>query len=516
MPSVAVITRIFPGELPYLHNFINYYSKIGVDKIYFFNTHPDNIEEITNYLSSNDNYDKVIIENYPKNSNINLIDCQTLLLPKIKEDYTLNIDADEYLKLDNIKELVTKLDENNIPAIYFRWLMHFNDNFTFKENNLFIKCWVEGKILFKTTIAKTIHDHTIEPIDGVTINTLTSKIPLVHLWCRTFNDVLIKSINQRFNDHKSSNLDMLKDDIKNLTIPVRIKLLSYLINLNYDLTIPNFNFNIDETKEKNILFSKLNENDYNKIFKIYLCYKFYYSCEKNIKIKPLKNIGYIMNLSHELKKFNLDLSKDSNELKLPSIDNLLLQQNTSNKYIFIPQKFIVNEDAIKLFPNCDILLRNFENTFITNNKILVSLHPVCKLYLFYKYLINYNNDNMRILSFKNKIKDYSNFDEFINKFIININCSDYVFTQPQIELLSTDLKLNKYDFVIIKYDDLLADDITQLINKKISLNLLKDLKSKIIKNKYYKPFDDIKGELTEETLNMVKFKYKRDFDLLNY
>ena len=516
MNSVAVLTRIYPGELPYLHNFINYYFKIGVDKIYFLNTHSDNIEDITNYLSSNKNFDKIIIENLPKDKEINLIGSQTLLLSKIKEDYTLNIDADEYLKVNNIKELCNNLNEKQIPIVNFRWYMNFNDGFVFKNDNLGFKIWNEGKILFKTNIAKTIYDHTIITNDDKKHNFPISNIPLIHIWCRNFNDIIIKSINQRFNDLKSSNLELLKNDIKKLTIPTRLKLLAYLINLDGDLINPQFDYEIDIKKEKELVFSKLSQNEYNKIFKIYLCYKFYYSCKKNIKIQPLTHNAYISKRVKELQEFNLDLNKDSNELKLPSIGNLLLQQHTENKYILIPQKFIVNDDNIKLFPACDILLRNFENTFINNKKILVSLHPVCKLYLFYKYLFNYTEDNIRILSFKNKIKDCTNFDDFIIKFINHINITKYIFTQEQIKLLFTDYKLNIYDIVIIDYETLLKDDISPIINEQISLQLLKELKTKIVKNKYYKSFNDIKEELTEHSLNIIKYKYELDYSILNY
>lgn len=516
MLSVAVLTRIYPGELPYLNYFINYYFKIGVDKIYFINTYPDNLDEITNYLSTNKYFSKIEIINLPKDQDIPLMGCQSLVLPKIKEDYTLNIDADEYLKIDDIKEFCNNLNKKKIPLINFRWYMNFNDDFTFKNKNLGFKLWTEGKVIFKTEIADKIYDHMIITKNDEIDTTKVAKIPLIHLWCRNFNDILIKTISQRFNDLKSSNLDKVKENITTLQLPSRLKLLSYLINLDNDVITPYFEYNIDVEKEKEIILSVLKKNEYNILFKTYLCYKFYFSCNKDTKIKPITPDGYILNRTIELQDFNLNLSKDSNKLHLPSIDNLLLQQNTNNKYILIPQKFIVDDNNINLYPSCDILLRNFENTFISNKKILVSLHPVCKLYLFYKYLINYSLSNNRILSFKEKINNCKNFNDFISNFIIKINIGEYIFTQHQIKLLFTDYKLNEYDFNTIKYDDLIKDNISSLANDDLNIELLNELKTKIIKNKNYKTYQELKSELSEYSIDIIKNKYQIDLQSLNY
>ena len=516
MTSVAALTRIYPGELPYLNYFINYYFKIGIDKIYFVNTFPDNLDEITNYLSINKHFSKIEIVNLPKDQEIPLKGCQSLVLPKIKEDYTLNIDANEYLKLDDIKELCNNLNKYEIPLINFKWYMNFNDDFTFKNKNLGFKLWTKGKFIFKTEIADKIYDHMIiTKNDEIDITKITN-IPLIHLWCRNFNDILIKTISQRFNDLKSSNLDMVKENIKTFQLPNRLKLLSYLINLENNLVLPQFEYDIDIEKEKEILLKQLNKNEYNILFKTYLCYKFYFSCNKDTKIEPMIHDEYILNRTMELQDFNLDLSKDSNKLQLPSINNLLLQQNTDNKYILIPQKFIVDDNNINLYPSCDILLRNFENTFISNKKILVSLHPVCKLYLFYKYLINYSLSNNRILSFKEKINNCKNFNDFIINFINKIDIDKYIFTQHQIKLLSTDCKLNEHDFIIIKYDDLMNDDMTSLVNNELNIELINEVKTKMIKNKNYKTYQELKSELSQQCKDIIKCKYHLDLQSLNY
>jgi hypothetical protein len=537
MPSIAILTHICLESLPYINYFISYYDKIGIDSFYLINTQPSNYEVIDSYLSQHNSYTKLKVENVQLDTKDNLDTYYSKYLENIKEEYTLNINSYAYLNINNIKEYCNLLFTNNIPIINFRWFMYFNDDITCKQHNVPITLWDEGTSLFKTNIAKQIINTRAIPNNNIIDNNKYSTTnTLINLWCLNFNNIIIKSLD---------NINTLKNNITHFTLPTTYILLAYLkhiqpdkiINLDANLGI-NINNYIDTNLEQSLIFKNLTINEYNIIFKLYCCYEYYFSCIQNVRIKPLKallksllnpltdnNDTYIKNIENDLKQLKLSFIKDSNKLFLPSINNLLLDLDTQpdanklvklDKFMLLPQKFIVNDD-IQFFPNCNILVRNFENTFITTKKILITLHPICKLYLFYNYLINYTSDNIRILSFKENIDGLS-FNMFITTFIKYIDITKYIFTQPQNTILLTNNKFNIHDYTFIKYDNLFNDTI--LDNKHIlDTNLLTILKAKHIPpcvNINYKSYIELKPTLSKDVIEIIKNKYKLDLEMLNY
>jgi UTP-glucose-1-phosphate uridylyltransferase len=49
--TIALVSRVYIGELPYIKYFLDYYIKIGVDKIYLIVTNKAETHIIKNYLN---------------------------------------------------------------------------------------------------------------------------------------------------------------------------------------------------------------------------------------------------------------------------------------------------------------------------------------------------------------------------------------------------------------------------------------------------------------------------------
>lgn len=508
MTSIAVLSRIYPGEIPYINSFLEYYVKIGIDKFYLINTHYDNKDEIIDYLSKNNHFDKIKLYHLPKECK-ELIGCQSKYLQYIEEEYTLNIDIDEYLQIRNLKDfcITLKNQEREIDAISFIWYMNFNDSITDNSSlEIVTKKWTEGKCLFKTKNITKINDHMCYS-DNKRLLVIQSNIMLLHLWSRSFNDVIIKTINQRFNDVKSSNLDTLLSSLENNNISKRLKILAYVKNIENDvkLTTKESILNINYEKEKDLVFNSISKEAYNKLYKIYNLYRYHFSIFRKDKIFEVKGNSYIYRLANYVKDINIDFN-DTNELKLPNINNLII----NNQYIFLPQQFIDNNTS-NFYPDCNILLRHFQKSYLNYSKLLITIHPVLKLHLFYKYLINYNETNNRILSFKNRIIDYD-FNDFITKFISEINIELYHFTQCQTNFLTINNNLNLYDCQLVKYENLNKKEI-KIPN--LDVNLINILKGKIIQHKNLN-YTKIKAKLDDSAIDIITHKYELDFKYLDY
>lgn len=509
MTSIAVLSRIYPGEIPYINSFLEYYVKIGVDKFYLINTHYDNKDEIIDFLSKNTHFEKIKLYHLPKDY-LELIGCQNNYLQYIEEEYTLNIDIDEYLQITDLKDfcITMKNQDKEIDGILFNWYMNFNDKVIQEDNILEIisKKWTEGKCLFKTKNITQINDHMCySNIKQLLI--IPSNIMLLHLWSRSFNDVIIKSINQRFNDVKSSNLDILLSSLKNNNIPKRFKILAYLKNIECDfkLTTKDSILNINYQKENDLVFKSINHKDYNKLVKLYNLYRYHFSIFKKNNIFEVKGKAYIYRLAHYVNEINLEF-EDINELKLPVINNLII----NNQYIYLPQQFIDNENH-NFYPDCNVLLRHFQKSYLNYKKLLITIHPILKLYLFYQHLETYKGCNNRILSFKNKITGYD-FNEFIINFINKIDINLYHFTQLQTNLLISNDNLNTYDYQLVKYEKL-NKKVVKIPN--LDDTLLGILKDKIIVNTKLN-YTKIKAKLDNKALDIISEKYEDDLKYLDY
>jgi hypothetical protein len=288
--TVALICRVYKGELPYITSFIAHYKMIGVDTIYIVITKQSDSDEIKAYLS-NKNYELVYLQQKTdENVDMNNMDD---LLPLIKEDYLLHVDIDEYLDLEPHNSIQEVLNETVAERQHFNWAVTVNDKIS---DNSFAtygqthrnRPW---KTMCKTSVIKAWNGaHDVIPNREIT--SFYSKYKLIHYWGRNYNDILIKSIyGNAFKDAnvaKTSSLEELKKYMQNDNInslPNRLKMLAVLsrcekhIKLDKDYCLQF----IDYEKEAELLDCVTTQEERDKLYLRYVEFRNKLDYESQVK-----------------------------------------------------------------------------------------------------------------------------------------------------------------------------------------------------------------------------------------
>jgi len=122
----GLVVRLQITELPFLNEFLDYYVRLGVDQFYLINTEPDNKESIQSALPSEF---KGVVEIINKRPNDNLESSLDCVLPRVGEDFLLNVDMDEFLYLNGLtlQEFISQegLSGGSGEALEcrFKWVM---------------------------------------------------------------------------------------------------------------------------------------------------------------------------------------------------------------------------------------------------------------------------------------------------------------------------------------------------------------------------------------------------------
>ena len=274
--TVAVISRIYIGEIPYIDMFVEHYFRFGITKMYLVITNLADEISIKDYLKHTKYDIEFVNSKLDENASISM-DSMNYILEYIKETYVLHIDVDEFLDIYPYNSINDLIKDINHDKIHFNWAITVFDGLC--ETNLGCRGMTHRnkpyKTLCKTAIIKNFtsngHDfETFTSIDGVKSNN-----HLIHYWGRTFNDILIKIIyGDKFRNIKSGKLQELIEMIENNSskfIPVRLKMLAMLSRL--DKTIPltrNFiSGKINNEKENELINSKLSKDQCLKIYERY-------------------------------------------------------------------------------------------------------------------------------------------------------------------------------------------------------------------------------------------------------
>ena len=87
-------------------------------------------------------------------------------------------------------------------------------------------------------------------------------LSLVHYWCRSFRDCLIKTFQNRFVDAKSVDRDVALDLIRSGELPVRLRVLAYLMLQQGYLPTPVYPFeSVDNTVEEQLVRASISKSD---------------------------------------------------------------------------------------------------------------------------------------------------------------------------------------------------------------------------------------------------------------
>jgi len=155
METVAVFSRISECDLPFYSQWLEYYTKIGVDKFYIIG---DPLYGSLPFL---------------KDYNVSFYPCKhyddekekmsfftDVVKTHIQEDYVLMIDADEYLAYTNIKEII----EDKRDLYFFSWFMIpslFTEYKNMHEQSVHIKGFNlnQGKSLYRVSRIETVFNY---------------------------------------------------------------------------------------------------------------------------------------------------------------------------------------------------------------------------------------------------------------------------------------------------------------------------------------------------------------------
>lgn len=238
--TIAVVSRIYIGEIPYIISFIEYYISIGISKFYFIVTDNKNYDLIKDLLKK---YDKYICYFVHKKSIKNLDRDSFKNIEKIiKEEYILNVDIDEFLYLKkgifDYKFIQDLIKDYPADKYIFDWIMVVNDGICNKESG-FIKKKM-GKVMVKSSAGISsilCHDIILKKKDP---KIFYDNIYILHYWGRSMNDIIVKCIYGNLPDKKTTNLEEIIKNLENNILPVRFKLMALLSKTKKEIRIPNY------------------------------------------------------------------------------------------------------------------------------------------------------------------------------------------------------------------------------------------------------------------------------------
>jgi hypothetical protein len=306
--SVAILTRIYKYESPYINEFIDYHlNHIKVNHIYFI-------------LTDNYNFINVIDKSFLKNisllknpiflnKNVDLIFNYTI--PFIKEKYVFNIDVDEFIILNKCKSLEEFIKKNSSYNLFhFKWIIAPSNNY--QNNSVFKICENEkmyiskmGKSMAVTNKIISVMVHSMLVLKENSLNVNINEIFIMHFSSRGIVDLILRMINQKFKTDTLENINyFLDNDLTSFKLlPSRIKAMilqkNYKYTFNKKFIFPKLKFGINNELENIFLSEKIIMNEKRKLFCINNVIKKYNDFEL-YKKKFKKSL----NMTQFLKNFN--------------------------------------------------------------------------------------------------------------------------------------------------------------------------------------------------------------------
>lgn len=275
-PSIGLFTRVQEADLPYVASFFKHYALLGVTRFYLMNSrfeedHADLMKYINNLeLPKPAKFEYLSIDNIMHDDPVRTPG----LVDMFKDDYMINVDVDEYWVLpEGVPDLVSLVQSHPADIYYVRWVMVVSDELSpqlsnpYQGNLGFPGKWMARRSLLPEPVPFRMFGHHVVPLKpgsnptahgdyqygmnwsvgqkwnmnfplfGKPILAVDSFSPgvLVHFWCRSFYDVVLKT--QRFN--KGQKCTTLSSYTANLAeVPERLKTLAFLtLNTKEPLTV---------------------------------------------------------------------------------------------------------------------------------------------------------------------------------------------------------------------------------------------------------------------------------------
>lgn len=277
--SFAVVSRLTVIELPYIRSFIDYYLSLGVSVLYFINTHPPEFEEISTYLDDYIFQGRVQLYNVVGEVHVN--ESQNQLLPKVKEDFIINVDIDEYMLISPHDRLHDFVAKNAMSAYYYmKWVYVPND--VLKSPTIPYQIYpvkLVGKyMVYRSIISQLrLHDPIFIHRGTYQRNTRPKHAELLHFFSRTFNDTLLKIVSHNISGSTlgSTTKTELLTLLEQSDIPMRLKYLAWLMCIKHQTldSVQREILQVDYELEQVIIERYLTHEEITRIYAVYQRFK---------------------------------------------------------------------------------------------------------------------------------------------------------------------------------------------------------------------------------------------------
>lgn len=298
--TVALIVRVYRGELPYLGSFVRHYSRMGITVF---------------YVIINDKADEWCIRNHEAFSGVdcrffvhdlsliggnkffNLPNNFDIVLPQIRQDFTLNVDVDEYLDLSGFGSIQEFLAENPCGVYRFMWLIANNDGLCDPELAFHGRT---GKQMCRTNLIANINCHEFLLKHEYGQEKVFKKYILHHYWGRSFRDIMIKTSGQTsLRNAKNSTVEAMKQCCTPADLPGRFKGMAAMSRIEKNIRIPN-HVGIDLAMEEDLLDQCFTSEDEDRLWVLYKAYRD--SLDYDTHVRPLADrvVGIHEHISNRL------------------------------------------------------------------------------------------------------------------------------------------------------------------------------------------------------------------------
>ena len=204
------LCAIGKNENKYILEFVEYYKKYNIDKIFLYDNNDINGEKFTDILSDYIKLNFVQIIPHRGEKKIQLRMYKDCYKNNYKiYDWLIFYDIDEFIHLrnyHNIKDFLNKKKFNKCQSIYLNWIIHTDNNLIYYDNRTLNKRFTE--IVKNPTFCrgKTIIRGGIENVKFISTHTLVENIERCNGFGKIFK-IKNKRINCKVPDYKYFYID---------------------------------------------------------------------------------------------------------------------------------------------------------------------------------------------------------------------------------------------------------------------------------------------------------------------
>lgn len=319
MNDLAVVTRAYDAEAPYIFSFLQHYRNIGVREFHIVIPKTNQSQQLKSKLSGFQ--DVYIHDDYDEETFHNMEMLRSVALPYVTTSHILNVDVDEYLYIDDVSPLLAfnYIKLNWIIAPYLD--IHSDTCFGFIDR--------QCKYIVRTDYCISIEDHyaVTEPKQP----DLVSDYHIIHYVYRSFNDIFLKCAISEYSCYQrtdKSRFHAFSEDI--MQLPLKFKMAAIyrrLVTSSQAIKVPNY-CHPDRQLEQRLVETSDVYPFYSDIYQAYCSYSSRINLEAFLKeIKKSKEYHQYQRIPHFL------LSQFADATLLPMIDSRLFLPSHKTKLV---------------------------------------------------------------------------------------------------------------------------------------------------------------------------------------